>query len=533
MLKFKKTISILIIFGLLISYFSYSSAPVAYATDGGGGYAAAAAGWAHFAKYVLKEFILDLAARLVARLQLTGALNGIAQQVIQSGRTGRAPAFIQNWRNFITDAEYRGEDVFRSILANTQNCPNIKKDLLSLFGASGNTQITQNIRVGNLDSYQVRGKCTLPAGWSIQNYNRDFAGNGGWQALTRLASPENNFYGATLIAMGELNAQRDLDRNADRGEGTSGAGFTGIRKSSRTGNSCDTPPTTGAQCVNNACSDGSGPCTSSAQCGGSSVPSQARCRFLGNITTPSKVLGEGAAKFIDSNLNWLTTSDEISEILGNFIQTMISKLAEYTANAIAPGNVAEPQKAQYDACVRQCNNTSVGSQMTTCIDRCYKQAGVDLPPNYDSSNFQNESSPTPTPTVTPTPSSTITPTPTPPFVLGNNVLLPGQSMLPGQAMHSLNGRYSFDLDMVGNLILYDYGVSPYVVLWSSSTSGNPTELHMATDGNLILYFNGGALVAWASNTAGNPDAFLDLSNTGDVVIYSSTGTPIKTIYQNP
>ena len=185
MLKFKKTISIIILTGLLISYFSYSAAPTAYATDGGGGYAAAAAGWAKFAKYVLKEFILDLASRLIARSQLSSGLKGISQQIVQSGRTGRSPAFIQNWRNFITDAEYRGEDVFRSILANTANCPHIRNDILSLFGVKATTPITQNIRVGNLDSYQVRGKCSLPAGWSIQNYNRDFAGNGGWDAFVR------------------------------------------------------------------------------------------------------------------------------------------------------------------------------------------------------------------------------------------------------------------------------------------------------------------------------------------------------------
>src|SRR3989344_2000476 len=373
--------------------------------------AATAAGvWANFAKYVLKEFILDLAARLVARSQLSSSLKGISEQIINSGRTGRSPAFIQNWRNFITNAEYRGEDVFRSILSNTANCPNIKKDILNLFGVKGTTPITQNIRVGNLDSYQVRGKCTLPAGWSIQNYQRDFAGNGGWDALARLSQPQNNFYGATIIAMGELNSQRNLDRNADRGEGESGAGFTGIRKNPKTGNSCDTPPTLGY------CSNGLGTCDDDSDCvlpglpgelpsrgfctGRTTTPSAARCTFLGDITTPSKVLGEGATQFIDKNLSWLTTSDEVLEVLGSFIGAMMDKLVDYTGKTKAGGTKPDDtdegeKKTQYEACVQRCNNTSVGSQMTTCIDRCYKQAGVDLPPNYGPDIFTIDSDPSP------------------------------------------------------------------------------------------------------------------------------------------
>lgn len=417
MLKFKKIISFLVLLGILASSFYLGAAP-AQAMDGGGGWAAAAAGWAKFAKYVLKEFVLDLLARVAARLQLNGALSGIANQVIQSGRTGRTPAFIQNWRKLMTEGEYRGEDVFRAVLANTAQCPYFRNEMVGLFGVRNVPPLVQNTKVGNYDPYTLRARCTMPRAWSIQSYRQSFSGNGGWDALVRLSQPQNNFYGSLLMSLNELEKQRNLEARADHSEGTSGQGFLGVRKNTQNGSSCDNPPQSKALCEN--ClkyagtgeawcfSNSGGPkanscisaqdvanevCTSYTRTidGCSAIPStpvnsQARCTFLGNVTSPSKILGDASSNFIDSNLKWLTTSDEISEILGNFIQGMLDKLANFAVERV-PGKVVEPKKDQYNQCTNQCYNNSTGSQLSLCIDNCYKKAGVDLPPDYGECSF--------------------------------------------------------------------------------------------------------------------------------------------------
>src|SRR3989344_5852065 len=69
-----------------------------------------------------KDSIEDVIVRCAAT-QIYGALNtAVATIVRSSGRLG-GPAFVRNWRNFQTDAEYRGENIFRSILSGTTLCP--------------------------------------------------------------------------------------------------------------------------------------------------------------------------------------------------------------------------------------------------------------------------------------------------------------------------------------------------------------------------------------------------------------------------
>jgi hypothetical protein len=73
------------------------------------------------------------------------------------------------------------------------------------------------------------------------------------------------------------------------------------------------------------------------------------------------------------------------------------------------------------------------------------------------------------------------------------------------------------------------------VLWQSGTT-TAAELDMQGDGNLVLYDSAGQPVTvcatfCASNTTGNLGAILDLSNTGDLVIYSGVGgTPVLRIH---
>jgi len=61
------------------------------------------------------------------------------------------------------------------------------------------------------------------------------------------------------------------------------------------------------------------------------------CIFLGKLVTPPKVLSVGASKWVDSNLEWLTSADELSEVLSAILDTAISKLADFTADAILDG----------------------------------------------------------------------------------------------------------------------------------------------------------------------------------------------------
>src|SRR3989344_6515946 len=266
-LKFKKTICLFIILGVFLSFFYVYKSPSAKADFGGS--------WAQFVQYNLKEWILDPVARLVSKRIMSFFLDSIVRKVTTGGRTGNQPAYVQNWRNFLLDAAYRGEDVFRVQLGNTETCLDFRNGLRAQFGAPPPGQtIPQNTRVNNLDPFSRRARCTMPAGWNSVNYKQDFAGNGGWDAFARLSEPQNNFYGATLMSLGELSAQRAVDIAADQNEAR--RGYTGIRAGG-----CQSLGS-GGICTNNRRVGGplnGQTCVATSEC--AVLNAQARCTFLG------------------------------------------------------------------------------------------------------------------------------------------------------------------------------------------------------------------------------------------------------------
>ena len=71
----------------------------------------------------------------------------------------------------------------------------------------------------------------------MENYQADFAGNGGWDSLARLSQPQNNFYGNLLMSLNEASVQRFAEEDSDVSSVMAGLGFDSRRDgaSSRTG----------------------------------------------------------------------------------------------------------------------------------------------------------------------------------------------------------------------------------------------------------------------------------------------------------
>jgi tyrosinase len=110
--------------------------------------------------------------------------------------------------------------------------------------------------------------------------------------------------------------------------------------------------------------------------------------------------------------------------------------------------------------------------------------------------------------------------PTGPSASGDD-MQPGEVLMPGQAIVSPGGRYTFVYQTDGNLVLY----GPGSALWASGTDGKPVGVCvMQGDGNLVIYGPGGVYV-WDSATDGNPGSRLVMQDDGNVVIYRPDGTP--------
>lgn len=244
-----------------------------------------------------KEFIGDVLGRCGALVILDTISQRTTAAIRTSGRDG-GPAFVRNWRNFKLDAQRRGENIFRSILGSTTLCPYFSGDIRTLFKANNQPPADRiSSRVDNLDSFQQRGNCTMPQGWSIQNYQRDFSGNGGWDALTKLSQPQNNFYGNLLMSLSELSIQRAAEEDSDMSSVIAGLGFDSRRGKNRQ-DSCL------LRVSNND------------------------CIVYKDILTPGSYLQGSAEALVAQELAWITSIDELNELIGNLTGRLLKKILD-------------------------------------------------------------------------------------------------------------------------------------------------------------------------------------------------------------
>lgn len=260
----------------------------------------------HLRKQTTKERNYDLIARCVARTFFDKEIFGILNIAKKFGRDG-GPLHVRNWRNFQTNAQYRGERIFRAILANTPICNYLSSDLRKTFGVTARDKVSlkgQNVRVGDYDPFALRAKCTLPPNFNLTKYQQDFAGNGGWATLERLLEPQNNLYGFTLAALNEAEKQRALEISADINQVLANDGYLGYSGSAT--NSCLTRDPYG------------------------------KCLFYRDIKAPGYYIAANIAATVNQELAWLTNADELNEVIVNIATRLANRILTFDQDEKTP-----------------------------------------------------------------------------------------------------------------------------------------------------------------------------------------------------
>lgn len=258
--------------------------------------------------YGAKESIEDIVARCAAREILTAMGRNINNVARTAGRNG-GPAWVRNWRNFQLDAQYRGEGIFKGMLASTNLCNYFGGELKNLFGANEKISLTKiQTRVGDLDSFALKSGCTLPKDFDFEKYKQDFSGNGGWEAWSRLLQSQNNYYGALFQSIEEADKQRSLEESTDINE----AAQSGLTSSRGRGDTCSVKSRNG------------------------------RCLIYKDIVTPGGILSGAVVAGIESELQWVATSDELNEIIASAINVLANRLFDLSnpdeGDYIVPGD---------------------------------------------------------------------------------------------------------------------------------------------------------------------------------------------------
>lgn len=159
----------------------------------------------------IAEWALKIAGQILKRVILDRLVDALIAW-IQRGGEG---TIIDDWGQFWEDA---GQSAVGVVALNTSLapiCDPYKLQLNILFGAP--PKFTQQIG------------CTLDK--IVKNFN-DFTNNfenGRWIAYNELLAPQNNFYGATLIAWDTSIEEKKKGETASQNEAIAGGGFLSVR----------------------------------------------------------------------------------------------------------------------------------------------------------------------------------------------------------------------------------------------------------------------------------------------------------------
>lgn len=191
----------------------------------------------------IKEFFggtsLNAIAKSITSALIEGLVTTIENKAKASGResqTGKE-VFVKNWRKFILESQYRGEDIWRGILdylisrgvlcEHIRNSDWIKK--LEPRGISLST-LQGYLKTKRLQDIITSLKCDPEVDKKYQVFKRDFKAGGGWDTFARLSQKNNRTEGVLGELLDELELQRELEEKADVNEAVSGESFLSSRK---------------------------------------------------------------------------------------------------------------------------------------------------------------------------------------------------------------------------------------------------------------------------------------------------------------
>lgn len=324
--------------------------------------------------YIIKEFVIKPLVRQIANAlenKLVNKINGVVTNI-----NGKQPSFITNWRNHILDSQARGNDVFRTVLADAKLCKYFDRDIKVAFGAdkfkgaisaakvkdaSGKVVYENKTTVPGLPSFQASAKCTLPSTFNVEEFRKDFR-KGGWAAWAKLIEPQNNPYGVYAMAVAEQQRQIAIESQASENSSTAGQGF--LSQKLGTGNSGIGPTGCATKQFD----------LESATGGESKTVSVPRCTFLGKEVTPAKILGETTANAIDKKLGRIGGATELTDILLSLFASVLNAATNKLTNFIGQNTYDRPpQPDSFDENNVPTEDTNVDAKQV-CMDDCMKVA---------------------------------------------------------------------------------------------------------------------------------------------------------------
>lgn len=234
-------------------------------------------------------------------------LDMLANEIIVWIQGGGDPRFITDWWGFLSEATGEAARKFGLELTGIDLCRPFKATLKASFAPEATR------------SYRQRAECTLEdIVGNIENFYEDFR-YGGWDGWLEITKPQNNFYGAYLLAMDEKIDLMAKAKEAAQNKGLAGSGWLGDERCTKCSLFDGDDNKIGSGEGIKSCEDLSG-----------QIPPGGawQCDKMETFT-PGDAVGSLAAEALTSEMEWvksITSQPELAAYLAAIANALINRI---------------------------------------------------------------------------------------------------------------------------------------------------------------------------------------------------------------
>ncbi|MDO8676277.1 MAG: hypothetical protein Q7K16_01350 [Candidatus Azambacteria bacterium] len=235
----------------------------------------------------LAQILLEWAFKLAAESLKRQLLNMIVDQIVTWIQGGGNPKFITDWPGFFRDAIDAAGGNF------------LKQLGLGLFCSPYNLALRAAFIP--IPQFSSRSACTLSQiGVNLDNFLKDF-NSGGWVAWQEMVlRPQNNIYGAYLMAWDEYEMEKSAAAKAAESEAQAGRGFLSVKKCIRQHEEivgeANGQPITKTVCDQN------------------------------QVVTPGAVVGDLAAKAVGSDIDYIVNAQDFAAYVSAITNAILNRM---------------------------------------------------------------------------------------------------------------------------------------------------------------------------------------------------------------
>ena len=241
----------------------------------------------------LVQSLLEWAFKIAAEVLKRKLLDMIVDQIVQWIQGGGEPKFITDWPGFFRDAVDQAGGVFIQKIGLSKLCSPFKLQLSAAFIP--------------IPTFTERTSCALSAiGVNLDNFLKDFQ-QGNWIAWQEMVlRPQNNIYGAYLMAWDQYEIEKSAAAKAASAEAQAGKGFLSVK------GGCVERNFEGYQ----SCIDSG---LSAEEC------DKASCIRRG-IITPGAAVGDITGKALGSDIDYIVNAQDFAAYVGAIVNALLNRV---------------------------------------------------------------------------------------------------------------------------------------------------------------------------------------------------------------